>query len=103
MEGVYMANFSDFVNQDNDKKIDNKKTKTNEKVSEDDLKKMVDKYSGLSNDELMKEFVRLTTEKKRNGELGRGELSNIKNTIMPYLDEKQKSKLNSIIDMVDNV
>ena len=98
-----MGNFSDFVNIENNKKMDSKKMDTNEKVSEDNLKKMVDKYSGLSNDELMREFVKLTTEKKRNGELGKSELSNIKNTIMPYLDENQKAKLNSIIDMVDNV
>ena len=94
-----MGNFSDYVNNDNYSKTENIKSETNK----EDLQKMVDKYSGLSSDELMREFLRMTAEKKKNGELGHGELANIKNTIMPYLDENQKAKLNSLINMVDNV
>ena len=94
-----MGNFSDFINNDSYSKTENIKSE----ASKEDLQKIVDKYSGLSSDELMREFLRMTAEKKKNGELDHSELSNIKNTIMPYLDENQKAKLNSLINMVDNV
>ena len=78
--------------------------KTNEqKLSEQDLEKLIDKYSELDNDTLMKEFLKITLEKKKQGKLSDSELSVLKNSILPYLNESQKQSLNSILEIVKNV
>ena len=89
-----MANFSDYNwNKENNE----------QKLSEQDLEKLIDKYSGLDNDTLMKEFLKITLEKKKQGKLSDSELSVLKNSILPYLNESQKQSLNSILEIVKNV
>ena len=89
-----MANFSDYNwNKENNE----------QKLSEQDLEKLIDKYSELDNDTLMKEFLKITLEKKKQGKLSDSELSVLKNSILPYLNESQKHSLNSILEIVKNV
>ncbi len=89
-----MANFSDYNwNKENNE----------QKLSERDLEKLIDKYSELDNDTLMKEFLKITLEKKKQGKLSDSELSVLKNSILPYLNESQKQSLNSILEIVKNV
>ena len=89
-----MANFSDYNwSKDNNE----------QKLSEQDLEKLIDKYSELDNDTLMKEFLKITLEKKKQGKLSDSELSVLKNSILPYLNESQKQSLNSILEIVKNV
>ncbi|HBO49045.1 MAG TPA: hypothetical protein DD614_04370 [Clostridiales bacterium] len=89
-----MANFSDYNwNKENNE----------QKLSEQDLEKLIDKYSELDNDTLMKEFLNITLEKKKQGKLSDSELSVLKNSILPYLNESQKQSLNSILEIVKNV
>ena len=89
-----MANFSDYNwNKENNE----------QKLSEQDLEKLIDKYSELDNDTLMKEFLKITLEKKKQGKLSDSELSILKNSILPYLNESQKQSLNSILEIVKNV
>lgn len=91
-----MANFSDYNWSEKNK------TQT-QKPSEQDLEKLIDKYSELDSDSLMKEFLKMTLERKRQGKLDDNELSVIKNSILPYLNESQKQSLNSILEIVKNV
>ena len=89
-----MANFSDYNwNKENNE----------QKLSEQDLQKLIDKYSELDNVTLMKEFLKITLEKKKQGKLSDSELSVLKNSILPYLNESQKQSLNSILEIVKNV
>ena len=89
-----MANFSDYNwNKENNE----------QKLSEQDLEKLIDKYSELDNDTLMKEFLKITLEKKKQGKLNDSEHSVLKNSILPYLNESQKQSLNSILEIVKNV
>ena len=44
----------------------------------------------------MGEFLRLTIEKKKRGELKKEELQTIKQTIYPYLNDEQKQNLNQV-------
>ena len=89
-----MANFSDYNwNKENNE----------QKLSEQDLEKLIDKYIELDNDTLMKEFLKITLEKKKQGKLSDSELSVLKNSILPYLNESQKQSLNSILEIVKNV
>lgn len=91
-----MANFSDYNWSEENK------TQT-QKPSEQDLEKLIDKYSELDSDSLKKEFLKMTLERKRQGKLDDNELSVIKNSILPYLNESQKQSLNSILEIVKNV
>ena len=97
-----MSNFSDYINSGNNSQTTsthkNSTTYTNE-----ELQDMINKYSSLSEDKLLGEFIRLTLEKKSRGELKDKDLENMKSTIEPFLDIEQKNKLNQIIDMVRNV
>ena len=89
-----MANFRDYNwNKENNE----------QKLSEQDLEKLIDKYSELDNDTLMKEFLKITLEKKKQGKPSDSELSVLKNSILPYLNESQKQSLNSILEIVKNV
>jgi len=100
-----MANFSDFVNNNNtqETKINSENSNKSEDVNKENLENLIDKYSKYNSNDLMGEFLRLTIEKKKRGELKKEELQTIKQTIYPYLNDEQKQNLNSIIDMVDNV
>ena len=98
-----MSKLSEFINNEHQ---DNKKVHTSnesKKYTHDDLQKIIDEYSGLSEDRLMSEFLKLTLEKKRRGELSNSELEVLRNTLMPMLNNEQKIKLNQILEMVKNV
>ena len=94
-----MKHFSDFINENKEQTNFNKEDiKDNEQLED-----MIDKYSAYSSDQLMSEFMKLTIEKKKRGELNKNELMSIKETIAPMLNAEQKSNLDKIINMVDNV
>jgi hypothetical protein len=90
-----MSNFSDFIN----KNIGNDNTGS-AAYSKEDLQSKIDKYSNYSEDKLLNEFVKLTMEKKKRGELLDVELENLKNTISPMLNIEQKKSLERLIQLV---
>lgn len=103
---VYMQNFSDYIK--------NNKSNKSSSVSEDykiegdsktkeNLQSKIDEYSNYSSDKLISEFVRLTIEKKRKGELTDFELEKLKSTITPMLNDEQKKTLENLMQMVKNV
>lgn len=92
-----MGNFSDYINK---VEPENKK---NNKINTEDLEKLIDKYSEYESDALLKEFLKMTLDRKKQGNLKDGELENIKNTIAPYLDSNQKQSLEKLLDMIKNV
>ncbi len=96
---------SDYVNACNSNK-DNEKIQSSEiSVSQhsNNLNEMLEKYSTYNSNELMNEFIRVTIEKKKNGELNSNELENLKKTIVPYLNDAQKNELNRLLQLVQNV
>lgn len=91
-----MGNFSDYINSTN---IDDEnKNNKNEKLED-----LIENYSKLSDNDLMKEFLKLTIERKKQGSLSNGELETLKSTILPCLDEKQKNTLENLLEMIKNV
>ena len=98
-----MSNFSDFIKENSANKSNGNFNSDKSKYSEEQLEELINKYSGLSEDKLMSEFLRLTLEKKKRGQLTDSEMENIKNKIIPFLNNEQKDNLNKIIDMVKNV
>lgn len=98
-----MSNFSDFIkNEKNDNYTSTINTEEKQ-VDKDKLEDMIENYSHLSQDELMNEFLKLTMEKKKKGALTDSELNNIKSTILPFLNEEQKSNLEKVLNLVRNV
>lgn len=95
-----MSKFSDYKEppQENYSKHKNE-TRANEKNYEE----LIHKYSKLSNEELMREFLNLTAKEKGEGKLKESELEGIKNTLSPYLDDTQKNNLDSLLNMVRDV
>lgn len=88
------TNINACVNTSNDRK----------NVSdENDINDMINKYSTYSSNELINEFIKLTIEKKRRGELSGGEIDAIRNTIIPYLNSEQVVELDKLLQMVRNV
>lgn len=108
-----MERFSDYLNKHSNEHSNNKKEqeeKGNEynntsknRYSEEDLYNMIEKYSTYSSNELMREFLKLTLEKKKNGELDNKAIVTLKETLTPMLNEEQKDNLNKILEMVENV
>lgn len=94
-----MGNFSDYIKRTN---LDSENNNVVNK-SDENLEEMIDKYSKLSDNDLMKEFLKLTIEKKKQGKLNDKELEILKNTITPYLDDNQKNSLENLLDMIKNV
>ena len=100
-----MSNFSDYIknNSQGEKSSNNKNVNTNSQLNEQNLEKLIDKYSSYSSNDLLSEFIKLTIEKKKKGELNNQELQKIKSTIVPFLSQEQKSKLDEIIELVEKM
>lgn len=99
-----MGNFSDYINSTNiNKTTSGDGGKETKECSYENLEKLIDKYSSLDDDILMKEFLKMTIERKKQGNLSESELEILKSTILPYLNEKQKESLEKILEIVRNV
>ena len=93
-----MSNFSDYIKEENNR--------VEEKVSvteKENLEDLINKYSSYSKNDLMSEFLKMTLEKKKKGELSSSEINNLKSTIVPFLNSEQKENLDKILQMVENV
>ena len=88
-----MSKFSDYINDSDMRETATDKTKS-------DYQYMIDKYSKLSSNELMQEFIKLTAKEKSAGHLSDKKLNGIKDTLKPYLNSEQVSSLDNIINMV---
>ena len=104
-----MSDFSEFIkNMNNINNNEFKDSKRDSKAEQEipnnaKLEDMINKYSKYSNEDLMSEFLKLTAEKKCNGELSNNEIEKMKSTILPLLNEEQKNNLEKILNVVKNV
>lgn len=93
-----MSNFNDYI-----KNNESNFSSSDDKPSNEHLEDFISRYQNLSSSELMNEFMKLTIEKKRKGELRHDELNSIKETISPYLNDEQNSNLEKLMKMVNDV
>ena len=90
-----MNKFSDFAkNNQFSNRVDM------EENNKEKVESYMNKYINLSQQDLMKEFMKLTNQRKANGEFNQAEIDKIKETLNSYLTEEQKHNLESIINMV---
>lgn len=95
-----MSNFSEFIDKENKT---NSTTNNQNKQSQEYMKSKIEEYSNYSQDRLINDFIKMTIEKKKRGELTDKELNNLKNTISPMLNNEQKETLERLLQMVRNV
>jgi len=88
-----MSKFSDYSKSYTKEDIKNETNK-------ESLEEVYNKYSKLDNDALMNEFIKVSLERKKRGELSDSYFENIKNTLFPYLTEEQKIYYNNLVDKI---
>ena len=66
------------------------------------LKEQVGRYEGKSEDELMQDLLRMTSEQKQKGQFDAERIAKFKNSLWPMLSEQQRQKLVSILGKMDN-
>lgn len=99
--GEIMANkFSDFNEEQRaQKKVEQIKSEHPEETKK--VEDLMNKYSGLSEQQLMQEFIKESNKGKQNGTINKNYLNNIKSTLMPHLSNEQQANLKNLMDMID--
>lgn len=65
-----------------------------------DIQNKLNKYQNLSQSELTAELFKEATKQKQNGNLDAKKLDEIKEQLLPLLNEQEKQKLLSLVDML---
>lgn len=68
--------------------------------AEKQVEKLYNTYKGKSEDELLFELVNHVTKQKENGTFDYQNLENILSKIMPFLNDRQKEKLNDVLKQI---
>lgn len=89
-------------NKDYKEKIYTQKSssKVQDKITSDDIREQVEKYSHLSQEELMMEMFRTAGESRANGQLDNATLDEFLVQASPMLTPDQLSKMKSLIDQL---
>ena len=89
-------NFNDLSN--------NSQSKQNQifenETLKNDIEQKIKKYQNLSQSELLNELLKETAKQKQNGNFDTNQLEEIKNSLLPMLDENQKQRLEQITKML---
>lgn len=98
--------FSEYIDSNLEDQFDNNKNAKEEKINKESIDNLdqstadlIDKYSKYSTEDLMNEFIKLTTEKKNSGTLNT-DLERYSNILSPYLTDEQKSRMNDLFNKV---
>lgn len=76
-------------------------SKTNSySAKQEDWQEKIEKYKSYSNEQLLSELLKEVNIQKRSGNLTDEKLKEIVGSLSPFLDEKQKEKLNEIVKML---
>lgn len=82
-------------------KYANDKSKINEQAfNEQEFLKNVNHYKNLPQDDLMREFLKLSGNLKRNNGLDVDKINQIYSTLSPMLTPEQKQKLQNLLGMI---
>lgn len=76
------------------------KVKEIPKEEKENITNMYDKYSQFSSDELLSEFIKTSKQRRADGTLNDSELARMKETLLPFLSEEQKGRLNQLLDLI---
>lgn len=65
------------------------------------IENKVDYYSSFSSDELLNEFIKEVNKGKKNGTIDKQKLSEIKETLLPFLDNERRKKLDELLNIIN--
>ena len=65
------------------------------------VEEMIDYYQNFSQDDLVKELFKVASSEKEKGNLTREKLEEIKNTILPYLNQNQIDFFEKLIEKLN--
>ena len=68
---------------------------------QDEAKKIYDKYSTFSQQDLIKEFVDTSRQKLLDGSLSKEKINQTASLLSPYLNSQQKEMLKNLMDKID--
>ncbi len=105
-------NLFDFTNEN----VDEVKKDTNKDVGQkifDDVKnlnedikqeasELYNKYKNYSQNELINEFISTSKQKIKQGSLSKESLRKTLNTILPYINDEQKTFFDNLINSIDD-
>lgn len=74
--------------------------KTDCGYSEDNVKEKLNEFSGKSEDQLMNDLASTVARMKKEGTFDISALENLYDTASPFLNDEQRSRMRSIIDML---
>lgn len=86
--------FKTFAEQ-NKKVIDENKDKAQ------DFNELINKYKNMDNNALMQNLFAEASRLKSEGKLDAATLTNLKNTISPFLNNEQQNMLNQLINAIN--
>ena len=72
----------------------------NQASIESNFKNLFEQYKGFSKEDLINEFLKVTKDQKESGQLTNEKISNIYNTLMPYLNSQQKDFLKKTLGLI---
>ena len=68
---------------------------------QDEAKKMYDRYSTYSQQDLINEFVNTSKQKLLDGSLSKEKINQTASLLSPYLNSQQKEMLKNLMDKID--
>lgn len=96
-------NFSDYIKENRNYGNEQGKNNANENnVNLDDVNGLYNKYSGLTYNELIREFFEKSKSLKSSGVLNEAKINNLKEVLFPYLNQEQQQNFINLINMVNN-
>lgn len=72
----------------------------NGKNAEDCMREKLDEYSSKSEDQLMNDLLSTVARMKKDGTFDISALENLYNTASPFLNDEQRGRMRSIINML---
>lgn len=81
---------------------DIEKIKKENKEEVKSIEEKLKEYENLSQAELMQEFIKESTKQKENGELTNEKIENIKQTLLPLLNNEQQKNLDYLLGIINN-
>ena len=79
----------------------NKKIINENQEKANDYQSIIDKYKNMNQNDLMNNLFSEASKLKQEGKLDSNSLNSMKDMITPFLNDDQKTMLNSIIDKIN--
>ena len=84
-----------------EEKVKSEQNNFNYSSMQDEAKKMYDKYSTFSKQDLIEEFISTSKQKMMEGSLSKEKINQTASLLTPYLNSQQKEMLKDLMEKID--